>query len=561
MSRQTLIHLHTSNVEDIVKRTLAEVKLGEIAVMHAATEQALFTKVNDSTLAKFITETAIDAKISSAQTTLQGNIDAVVERVGEVESLLGIGEVSGETISSRVEALEGAVSANTEAIEKEVEDREAAIDTVTSAVTAEAAAREAADQALDVKIGANADAIAAINNEETGILKQAKDYTDQLANGAVKDNTDAIAAINNAETGILKQAKDYADEKVQALADGAVKTNTEAIALLNGDAETAGSVAHAVAAEAAAREAAVSAETAAREAAINAVNSAITAEAAAREAADQALDVKIGANADAITTLQGQVEALNSATHFRGVFESLDLVENPAAGDVVVIKKEGEAQDKEYIYDAAKGWIELGDTTAEQQRLTSAEGRLDAAEGRLDVLQGEAEVEGSVKKALADAKAYADEKVKALADGAVKTNTEAIAKEVEDRIAAVSAETVAREAAVNGLQGQIDGINTTIEENEKVTSEALNDLNGRMTAAEGTISGHTTDIANNASAITAEATAREEADEALQAAIDKISVTGSKSYEGGPDSVVVSAAEDNAQAYVVKVVGIDCGEY
>ena len=32
-----------------------------------------------------------------------------------------------------------------------------------------------------------------------------------LANGAVKDNADAIAAINNADSGILKQAKDYAD--------------------------------------------------------------------------------------------------------------------------------------------------------------------------------------------------------------------------------------------------------------------------------------------------------------------------------------------------------------
>lgn len=39
-----------------------------------------------------------------------------------------------------------------------------------------------------------------------------------LENGKVKANTEAIAAINNAETGILKQAKDYADGKDAAIA-------------------------------------------------------------------------------------------------------------------------------------------------------------------------------------------------------------------------------------------------------------------------------------------------------------------------------------------------------
>lgn len=38
-----------------------------------------------------------------------------------------------------------------------------------------------------------------------------------------------VDAINNVETGILKQAKDYADEKVSELANGAVKENADAI--------------------------------------------------------------------------------------------------------------------------------------------------------------------------------------------------------------------------------------------------------------------------------------------------------------------------------------------
>ncbi len=59
-------------------------------------------------------------------------------------------------------------------------------------------------------------------------------------------NATAIEAINNADTGILKTAQTYTDGKVQDLADGAVKTNTEAIAKLNGDASTEGSVAKSV---------------------------------------------------------------------------------------------------------------------------------------------------------------------------------------------------------------------------------------------------------------------------------------------------------------------------
>ena len=54
---------------------------------------------------------------------------------------------------------------------------------------------------------------------------------------AIKANEDAIKAINNESTGILKTAKDYADEKVQALANGAVKENADAIDVLEGRAD------------------------------------------------------------------------------------------------------------------------------------------------------------------------------------------------------------------------------------------------------------------------------------------------------------------------------------
>ena len=84
--------------------------------------------------------------------------------------------------------------------------------------------------------------------EDSGI--KAADLATKAEVKAVEDKADAnataIEAINNADTGILKTAKDYADSKVKDLADGAVATNTAAIATLNGDEVTAGSVKKAV---------------------------------------------------------------------------------------------------------------------------------------------------------------------------------------------------------------------------------------------------------------------------------------------------------------------------
>lgn len=130
------------------------------------------------------------------------------------------------------------------------------------AKTAGIASDEALSQ-LSNKVTANTNSIATINTSlaEGGSVSNAiadakKAGTDAatavstLENGKVKDNTDAIAAINNDETGILKQAKDYADGKdtaiaaakkagddaaaaVTALENGQVNTNKTDIAAIN----------------------------------------------------------------------------------------------------------------------------------------------------------------------------------------------------------------------------------------------------------------------------------------------------------------------------------------
>ena len=94
--------------------------------------------------------------------------------------------------------------------------------------------------------GSVSNAIADAKKAGTDAAKAVSD----LENGQVKTNTEAIAAINNANTGILKQAKDYADGKDAAIAaakkagddaatavtdlkNGQVKTNADAITAIN----------------------------------------------------------------------------------------------------------------------------------------------------------------------------------------------------------------------------------------------------------------------------------------------------------------------------------------
>ena len=73
--------------------------------------------------------------------------------------------------------------------------------------------------------------------EDSGIK-----VADLATKSEVEAVQDAVDAINDAESGILKTAKVYADTKVGELADGAVASNTSAIETLNGDETTVGSV-------------------------------------------------------------------------------------------------------------------------------------------------------------------------------------------------------------------------------------------------------------------------------------------------------------------------------
>ena len=112
---------------------------------------------------------------------------------------------------------------------------------------------------------------------------------------------------------------------------------------------------------------------------------------------------------------------------------------------------------------------------------------IDTINGRLDTIQGEESVEGSINKALKDAKDYAD--------GLNSTATAAITKEVSDRKAA--------DQALYGAEIPADGAHT-ISGNAANIAALLQSLNSEIT--------------NRQTADTAEQTAREAADNAEKTA-------------------------------------------
>ncbi len=71
-------------------------------------------------------------------------------------------------------------------------------------------------------------------------------YTIELPETDLSEINAAIAAINDESTGILATAKGYTDTKVSELADGQVKSNKEALEVLNGADTVEGSVAKSI---------------------------------------------------------------------------------------------------------------------------------------------------------------------------------------------------------------------------------------------------------------------------------------------------------------------------
>lgn len=103
---------------------------------------------------------------------------------------------------------------------------DAAIKAVDGKVTAEVANREAADLAINNKIGTVEDGKTVV--DMINDAKNAASGANTALEARVKTNEDAIAAINDPATGILKVAKDYTDAEANR-AKAAEKVNADDI--------------------------------------------------------------------------------------------------------------------------------------------------------------------------------------------------------------------------------------------------------------------------------------------------------------------------------------------
>lgn len=165
---------------------------------------------------------ATESTVSNAKTALIGDADATSTDGNTIADVRRYVDAKTKGIASdeALTQLTNKVTTNTNDI-KTINDSLATGGSVSNAIAdAKKAGTDAAAAVTALEKGqvkTNADAIAAINNAETGILKQAKTYADG------KD-----AAISNA-----KKAGDDAAAAVTALEEGQVKTNKTDIAAIN----------------------------------------------------------------------------------------------------------------------------------------------------------------------------------------------------------------------------------------------------------------------------------------------------------------------------------------
>ena len=214
------------------------------------------------------------ANLTAFQTLNKAYIDAGDQGVeSALKAIIGT-PVEGKTIVQMIADAQASATYDDSQVKKDIADLKALCGELPETATETniiayfsnlcAAAKKAADDAqadvdaLETLVGVIPDGASATT--VTGYAKEVADAASasaaqvatDLANevtrakAAEKVNSDAIAAINDVDTGILKTAKDYTDTEVSELANGAVKSNTDSIAVLNGADTVEGSVAKAV---------------------------------------------------------------------------------------------------------------------------------------------------------------------------------------------------------------------------------------------------------------------------------------------------------------------------
>lgn len=383
-------------------------------------------------------------------------------------------------------AAQAASAADAKAV-KEAEDRASEITRVEGLISSEAARADAAEKANAASAKAADDKAAAAQTYAEGVntalgqeVTRATEKENELA-GEIETLKQAVGAGGSVESQIVAKIEDLdATVGSQVVAEG----KHVAVEVVETDGKLTG---------------------------LTVVESDIaSAQALAAEIADRAVDEQAiidrvalldTAETGRVSVLEKQVAALNAATHFEGVVEfdpSADgaTTEGYDAGDIVIYGS------KEYIFDGTK-WIELGDTTAEQSRISALEGLVgstsvgDQIDAKIAALSDEAKssedtnlVKVTVSQAdgnvtgvsLDDSKL--DQSISNL-DSKIGANTAAH----EANAAAIK---TINETTIPGINDRLDGHDDDVERIDGVlatlaTSEAMTALTNRVSANEAAI--------------------------------------------------------------------------
>ena len=372
-----------------------------------------------------------------------------------------------------------------------------------------------------------------------------------------EQNKADIAVINNAETGLLKQAKDYADEKIEEVNGAAAELEGRVDALEAKDSQHDASIK--------ANADAIAQEILDREAAVKEVADDLAAEILRAEAAEKA-------NADNIAQ-----EILDRKAADEVIQNALDeeIARAKAAEKVnadAITKLNGDA--------TVEGSVDkkIADAIAE------VNGEADALEARVAAVEAknteqDAAISAGDAKALEDAKAYADQQITALVNGApdAMNTLQELAKAITDHqdvydsyVNTVSAELAKKvdkvegsrlitetEAAAYAAKAEVSDVEEALQDAKDYTDAAKTALNGdisnavnRIAALETAVNDEESGLNKAVADIEADLVEKQEAIEAAQNQADKgvadAAAAKAQADKGVADAAAAKAAADTA---------------
>ena len=389
-------------------------------------------------------------RAKEAEQTLTSNLTNEVNRATAAEKVLT------DNLAKEIERATKAEQANAGAIAQEISDRKTVvsdlqgkIDTINSNI--------GENGALGAQVKANKEDIAAIKDEKTGILAQAKKYTD--------DELDTAIGVAPSETitgsGLLKNiadaeksAKGYADQKIAALVNGAPETM-----------DTLKELADALSTHEGAYEALL--EVVGNKANTTDVNAELAKKVDKVEGSRLVTETEADAW-DAKAEVSDVTQALTNAKGYTDSEIAKITTGNGSIGArLTAVEEKNTDQDTAIANAQAKADKGVADAAAEKTRAEAAELGL---QNSIDAINNE------TTGILATAKSYTNTEVKKVSDKVGDIND----------LTTVATNTV---SAINELKGNIDAINNAdsgiLQQAKNYTDGKVGDLNGLATTAKG----------------------------------------------------------------------------